>query len=60
MFASQNREIAEEGSTILLYGGKGRLCSIKLKKGETYCHQFGAFRHDDLIGMSERINIIGF
>lgn len=50
MFSFQNKDIAEEGSTICLFGGKGRLNSIKLEKGGTYCHQFGAFRHDDLIG----------
>jgi len=33
-----------------LFAGRGRTTSVTLKAGETYCHRFGAFRHNDIIG----------
>lgn len=50
MYATQAKDCPKSGDTVLLYAGKGRITKLTLAKGETYCHHFGAFRHDDIIG----------
>jgi tRNA A58 N-methylase Trm61 len=50
MFGTQNRVAPQDGDTVMLYAGKASIASVTLKAGETFCHRFGAFRHNDIIG----------
>ena len=52
MNADQSKDVTKEGDIILLYAGKGGMTKLTLTKGETFCHRFGAFRHDSLIGQA--------
>ena len=50
MYSRQDKEAPAAGDTVVLFAGKGRINGVTLEAGGTYCHRFGAFRHDDIIG----------
>eukprot|EP00011_Vannellida_sp_DIVA3-517-6-12_P011781 CAMPEP_0114624754 /NCGR_PEP_ID=MMETSP0168-20121206/10925_1 /TAXON_ID=95228 ORGANISM="Vannella sp., Strain DIVA3 517/6/12" /NCGR_SAMPLE_ID=MMETSP0168 /ASSEMBLY_ACC=CAM_ASM_000044 /LENGTH=362 /DNA_ID=CAMNT_0001836029 /DNA_START=43 /DNA_END=1127 /DNA_ORIENTATION=- len=61
MFAKQASRVAEEGNAVVLYAGKERVTSLRLRRGDVYNCRFGAFPHDHMIGrrFGSKISAVG-
>ena len=44
------KPVVEDGDIVILYLGFSRVKHLKVEKNETYQTQFGAVRHNDVIG----------
>jgi len=44
------KDVIQEGDWIILYESFENVRSVKVTRGELYSNQFGAYRHNDMIG----------